>query len=306
MREIPWVAFRRVRRARDGRPSGMRNYTSDAAFPAGFRVPELPEVEAVAREVRAELLRSTIVSACVRRWSVVVGASRRSNRLLLGGGVNEVLRHGKQLALVGRDGSVLVVQLGMTGAFGVVPATAPLEPHTHIVWQLDRERALRFVDPRRFGGITWLKDRAALSDRWSLLGPDALDARPGWSARFASNRRAIKAALLDQRVVAGVGNIYADESLSLVGIAPQRLCCQLTEPEFDALGRSIGTIMRSAIASGGSTIRTYRRLSGGAGAFQASLRVYGRAGEPCVECSRPLTSGLVAGRTTVWCSTCQN
>jgi formamidopyrimidine-DNA glycosylase len=188
----------------------------------------------------------------------------------------------------------------------VVPAITPLEPHTHIVWQLDRERALRFVDPRRFGGITWLKDRAALSDRWSLLGPDALDARPGWSARFASNRRAIKAALLDQRVVAGVGNIYADESLSLVGIAPQRLCCQLTEPEFDALGRSISTIMQSAIASGGSTIRTYRRLSGGAGAFQASLRVYGRAGEPCVGCSRPLTSGLVAGRTTVWCSTCQN
>lgn len=300
------MAFRRVRRACEERPQGMRNYTSDAAFPAGFRVPELPEVEAVVREVRAELLRSTIVGARVRRWSVVTGASRRSDRLLLGTRIDEVLRHGKQLALVGRDGSVLVVQLGMTGAFGVVPAATPHEPHTHITWRLDRSRDLRFVDPRRFGGVSWLKDRAALSDRWSLLGPDALEVRPGWAARIASNRRAIKAALLDQRAIAGVGNIYADEALSLVGIAPQRLCCQLTEPEFDALGRSIGTIMRSAIASGGSTIRTYRRLSGGAGAFQASLRVYGRAGEPCVECSRPLTSGLVAGRTTVWCSMCQN
>ena len=284
----------------------MRNYTSAAAFPAGFRVPELPEVEAVAREVRAELLRSTIVGARVHRWDVVLGASRRSERLLLGARVKEVLRHGKQLALVGGDGSALVVQLGMTGAFGVVPATAPLEPHTHITWRLDRARDLRFVDPRRFGGVVWFKDRAALSVRWSLLGPDALDLRPGWATRFASSRRAIKAALLDQCAVAGVGNIYADESLALVGIAPQRLCCRLTKPEFDALGLSIGTIMRSAIASGGSTIRTYRRLSGGAGAFQASLRVYGRAGQPCLACSLSLKSGLVAGRTTVWCGACQS
>ncbi len=284
----------------------MRNYTSAAAFPAGFRVPELPEVEAVAREVRAELLRSTIVGARVHRWDVVRGASRRSKRLLLGARVKEVLRHGKQLALVGGDGSVLVVQLGMTGAFGVVPATAPLEPHTHITWRLDRARDLRFVDPRRFGGVAWFKDRAALSARWSLLGPDALDLRAGWAARFTSSRRAIKAALLDQCAVAGVGNIYADESLALVGIAPQRLCCRLAGPEFDALGRSIGTIMRSAIASGGSTIRTYRRLSGGAGAFQASLRVYGRAGQPCLTCSLSLKSGLVAGRTTVWCGACQS
>lgn len=305
MREIPWVAFRQVRQGRGEGPEGMRNYTSDAAFPAGFRVPELPEVEAVVREVRGALLRSTIVDAHVHRWDVIEGASRRSDRLLLGGRVDEVLRHGKQLALVGRDGCVLVVQLGMTGALGVVPAPMPLEPHTHVRWTLDRSRDLRFVDPRRFGGMTWLRDRRMLEDRWSLLGPDALALQPGWSGRIASSRRAVKAALLDQRAVAGVGNIYADEALALTGIAPQRLCCRLASHHFEALGRAIGSIMRSAIASGGSTIRTYRRLSGETGAFQASLRVYGRAGQPCLGCSRPLRYGLVAGRTTVWCGTCQ-
>lgn len=283
----------------------MRNYTSDAAFPAGFRVPELPEVEAVAREVRDALRRSTIVDARVHRWDMVTGASRQVDRLLLGSRIEAVLRHGKQLALVGQDGGVLVVQLGMTGAFGVVPSSTPLEPHTHVTWYLNRSRDLRFVDPRRFGGLTWLKDRAALLARWSLLGPDALSAGVGWSTRIASSRRAIKAALLDQRVIAGVGNIYADEALAMVGVAPRRLCCQLTPQQFEALGGAIGAVMRSAIASGGSTIRTYRRMAGGAGAFQQSLRVYGRAAQPCLVCSRSLASGLVAGRTTVWCSTCQ-
>jgi formamidopyrimidine-DNA glycosylase len=194
----------------------------------------------------------------------------------------------------------------MSGSFGVVPASAPLEPHTHIAWTLDRSRELRFVDPRRFGGVTWLRDRTALTTRWSRLGPDALALPSGWFTPITTSRRAIKAALLDQRTVAGVGNIYADEALSLVNIAPQRPCSRLNEHHFGALGRALGTIMRSALASGGSTIRTYRRMGGGAGAFQASLRVYGRAGQPCVTCSRPLESGLVAGRTTVWCTACQS
>jgi len=300
------MAFRVARRIPGWDPTGMRNYTSDAAFPAGFRVPELPEVEAVAREVRAALRRSTIVDVRVRRWSVVTGASRRFDRLLLGARVLDLVRHGKQLALVGADGSVLVVQLGMSGSFGVVPASAPLEPHTHIAWALDRSRELRFVDPRRFGGVTWLKDRTALAARWSRLGPDALALPSGWSAPITTSRRAIKAALLDQRTVAGVGNIYADEALSLVNIAPQRPCGRLNEHQFEALGRALGAIMRSALASGGSTIRTYRRMGGGAGAFQASLRVYGRAGQPCFTCSQALESGLVAGRTTVWCAACQS
>jgi len=300
------MAFRVDRRLPGWDPKEIRNYTSDAAFPADFRVPELPEVEAVAQEVRAALRRSQIIDARVHRWSVIAGAGRRADRLLVGARVHDILRHGKQLALVGANNCVLVVQLGMSGSFGVVPASAPLEPHTHVVWTLNRSRELRFVDPRRFGGVTWLKDRAALAARWSRLGPDALALPTGWSTPIASSRRAIKAALLDQRTIAGVGNIYADEALSLVSIAPQRPCGRLTSVQFEALGRAVGSIMRSALASGGSTIRTYRRMGGGAGAFQASLRVYGRANQPCVSCSRPLKSGVVAGRTTVWCTTCQS
>ena len=192
------MAFRVVRRVPGWGPWAARNYTSDAAFPAGFRVPELPEVEAVARDVRRALRRSTIVDTIVRRWDVVTGASRQSERLLIGSRVDEVVRRGKQLALIGLDGSVLVVQLGMTGEFGVVPASSPVMAHTHIIWRLDRSRDLHFVDPRRFGGVTWLKDRAALEDRWSRLGPDALSLQSGWSDAFADSRRAIKAALLDQ------------------------------------------------------------------------------------------------------------
>ncbi|MBM4051442.1 MAG: bifunctional DNA-formamidopyrimidine glycosylase/DNA-(apurinic or apyrimidinic site) lyase [Planctomycetes bacterium] len=268
-------------------------------------MPELPEVEAVAREVRRALRRSTIVGASVHRWDVVAGASGQIDRILLGSRIERVLRHGKQLALVGCDGNILVVQLGMTGAFGVVPASSPIATHTHITWHLDQSRDLRFVDPRRFGRVTWLGGQTALRTRWSLLGPDALDLRPGWSVAFSTSRRAIKAALLDQCAVAGVGNIYADEALALVGIRPQRRCCRLTQRELDGLGQAIGSIMRSAIACGGSTIRTYRRLGGGAGAFQDSLRVYGRSGQPCAVCSRPLRTGRVAGRATVWCESCQ-
>lgn len=299
------MAFRVVPRWPGWAACGPRNYTSDAAFPAGFRVPELPEVEAVARDVRRDLRGSAIIGVHVHRWDVVAGGSRRRERLMLGGGIERVLRHGKQLALIGLDGSVLVVQLGMTGEFGVVPDGTEAAPHTHVSWRLDHSRELRFVDPRRFGGITWLADRVALETRWSLLGPDALDLRSGWFVPLTQGRRAIKAALLDQRSVAGVGNIYADEALAMAGIKPHRLCCHVPPAAFEALGKAIGSVMRLAIERGGSTIRTYRRLGGGPGAFQGSLRVYGRAGLPCVKCAQPLRSALVASRTTVWCPLCQ-
>jgi len=268
-------------------------------------VPELPEVEAVARDVRRGLRGSAIIGVHVHRWDVVAGGSRRRERLMLGGGIERVLRHGKQLALIGLDGSVLVVQLGMTGEFGVVPDGTEAAPHTHVSWRLDHSRELRFVDPRRFGGITWLADRVALEARWSLLGPDALDLRSGWFVPLTQGRRAIKAALLDQRSVAGVGNIYADESLFRARIHPARPGCRLSQTEISRLAHVIRTVLRKASDLGGSTIRDHRGLDGRWGSYQRLHHVYGRGGLPCRNCDSPLRVMAIQQRSTVFCGRCQ-
>jgi formamidopyrimidine-DNA glycosylase len=268
-------------------------------------VPELPEVEAVARDLRRALASAVIEGVTVHRWDVIDGAGRRCGALRLGGGITGVLRHGKQLALVGKDGSVLVVQLGMTGEFGVVPGRAPMIPHTHACWDLDGGRHLRFVDPRRFGGLTLLDGHEALAERWARLGPDALSLPAQWGEAIIHRRTAIKAALLDQGAVAGVGNIYADEALALAGIQPARPCRKLSKHDVAKLRSALCSVLRAALRSGGSTVRTYRRLGGGQGAFQAKLRVYGRSGQPCLGCGMTLRSAQVVGRTTVWCPTCQ-
>jgi formamidopyrimidine-DNA glycosylase len=269
-------------------------------------MPELPEVEAVARDLRTALRDAVITAVHVDRWGVIEGAARSGDRLLLGGGVVDVLRHGKQLAVIGRDACVLVVQLGMTGEFGVVPARDPLVPHTHVRWSIAGGRELRFVDARRFGGLTLLRDQASLEARWSALGPDALALPDDWSDSLSTRRAPIKAAMLDQRIIAGVGNIYADESLACAGIRPGRACRRIRAGEYARLRAQLAAILRVAIDQGGSTVRTYKRLGGGAGGFQGSLRVYGRAGEPCRECGASLRHGLIASRTTVWCARCQS
>lgn len=185
-------------------------------------------------------------------------------------------------------------------------ATCP-DPHTHVVWQLAGGGALWFRDVRRFGGLWTFSDPAALAaGRWARLGPDALTVQPrALHRRLSRTGRAIKAALLDQNLIAGLGNIYVDELLFAAGVAPSARADALDLPAVQRLVRQMRRLLRRAIAAGGSTFRDYVDASGEAGGFQTRHRVYGRAGLPCRRCRGPLAATIVAGRTTVSCPRCQ-
>jgi formamidopyrimidine-DNA glycosylase len=241
--------------------------------------------------------------------------------LLEGCEVVEVLRRGKQLALVGREAGgaerVLLVQLGMTGQVLLEDEGAEPCAHTHVhaVWTLrtttaggmgGRDCVMRFRDPRRFGGLRVVGTRDDLAALWAELGPDALEVTAEDVLRIREgSSRAIKALLLDQCAIAGVGNIYADEALFRAGIRPSRRARTLKRAEAGALAEAIRVVLGEAVAAGGSTIRDYRNAEGGQGEYQGRHAVYGRGGSPCGVCGRTLRRGILGQRTTVWCSGCQ-
>jgi len=260
--------------------------------------------------------------------------------LLVGTTIERIDRHGKRLAIIGANGRALDVHLGMTGMVCVVPARGTLPDHTHILWTLGtteeldtplpakrhplpqgervrngaREHAagasgvrMVFRDPRRFGGV-WIC--GSIDDlrarRWGELGPDALEIDGAeLSARVRGSRRAIKAALLDQSVIAGVGNIYADEALFDAGIHPEAPADGLTRAHLVRLAGAIREVLGRSIDAGGSTIRDFANPEGAAGSYQEHHVVYGRGGKPCVRCRASLVSTSVAQRTTTFCPRCQ-
>lgn len=302
-------------------------------------MPELPEVERV-RLVLAGSLRGLVVSGVrVHRRDVIAtpsdpaggfarsgvgggsgsgggGGPRRvaSSELLGGDVVAGVERLGKQLALFGGSGRVVNVHLGMTGSLRLIGAGRRLGEvgHVHVVWRLrtpvgEPAGRLVFRDPRRFGGLWTARDAAELrARRWGALGPDALTVTSAeLMAAGSGSRRAIKALLLDQRAVAGVGNIYADEALHAAGIDPSARACDLAGGAWSDLAECLRGVLGRAIEAGGSTLRDFVDANGVAGGYRSAHRVYGRGGLACLTCGRALSSGLVAQRTTVWCSACQ-
>jgi len=286
-------------------------------------VPELPEVETLRRSLEPALLGRTVASVRIIRRDIVAApgdppggfarqrtprtpARLRKPHLLERDTIGELTRRGKQLAIVGKTGRSVIVQLGMTGSLthSADQAARKAPPHTHVVWTLDDGSRLLFTDPRRFGLVRLAPEGPDAV--WRTLGPDALALRADdLHARAKRTRRAIKAALLDQRFVAGVGNIYADEALFASQIHPARSAHQMTGDDAKRLAAAIRRILRQAIARGGSTIRDYRDGSGNPGSFQRRHKVYGRADQPCTRCGGPLLGTQIAQRTTVLCSVCQ-
>ena len=225
-----------------------------------------------------------------------------------GARVQALHRHGKQLAIEAVDGRVLVLQLGMSGQVRT-DRDAPAA-HRHLEWSVRPRRGaafgLCFRDPRRFGGVSWWPSMDALrSEGWHDLGPDALAIDGATLAAQLAGIRAIKAALLDQAVLAGVGNIYADEALFAAGIHPKRRARGIRPDECDRLARALRDVLAHAVRSNGSTLRDHVGVGGSPGAAQHAHRAYGRGGQPCTRCAGPMASGQLAGRTTVWCDRCQ-
>jgi len=269
-------------------------------------MPELPEVETVRRSLAPHLVGRTIATATLNRNDMVAG-ERSPHALLQGAKIQRLDRRGKQLAIIARDGRVLIVQLGMSGQMLITKPLDPLPTHTHAVWTTGKPAtAILFRDPRRFGGLTTLATVDQLSQVWATLGPDGLNITGDdlWKVIHTSNRP-IKAALLDQSVVAGVGNIYTDESLFGAGIHPKANCARLSQARIKRLARSVVRVLTQAVEARGSTLRDYRDADGQAGSYVAMHRVYGRASLPCTVCGLPLSRTVVAQRTTVFCRRCQ-
>ena len=273
-------------------------------------MPELPEVENVRQSLRP-LLGRRIVAARLFRPDICRtfdGALPSPAALLEGAQIVELARRGKRLAFITRDGRTLVVHLGMTGHLRLLASHEQAEAanHIHARWEVDDGSTLLFRDPRRFGGLWTMPSRDALSEHLSGLGPDALDIDSRTLSRQAGDsRRAIKAVLLDQRVLAGVGNIYADEALFRAGIRPTRKAHRLTNDDWRRLAAAIRRVLLFAVRAGGSTLRDYRNASGKAGSAQRRHAVYGRAGQACIRCRRLLRGIRLTQRATVFCPNCQ-
>ncbi|MEM7624961.1 MAG: bifunctional DNA-formamidopyrimidine glycosylase/DNA-(apurinic or apyrimidinic site) lyase [Planctomycetota bacterium] len=283
-------------------------------------MPELPEVETVCRTLARHMIGQRITRVRLRRRDVVRPVSAGHTDLLLDQTVTRIERHGKQLALVGDRGACVCVHLGMSGSLCVVDSTAKdhkphadrdgpatKTDHIHVVWTLGDGAEVWFRDPRRFGGIwTFASEQELRQTRWAKLGPDALVITPGQlHAGLSQTRRALKAALLDQHLVAGLGNIYVDELLFATSLHPLRPAATLAPVDSQRLVRAMRRILGRAIEAGGSTLRDYVDAAGQVGGYQTAFKAYGRGGEACGRCGEVMDTLVVAGRTTSACSVCQ-
>lgn len=277
-------------------------------------MPELPEVETVRRSLDV-ILNHTITSARALRPDIFSPHSPSPDQLLLGARITSSMRTGKRLALIADDGRAIDFHLGMSGKLLLYPDPYhPLPAHTHGHWTLLGQKSrlcitLAFVDPRRFGHVRLHPSPRALKASWSSLGPDALTITPDLlSPRLANTSRPLKAALLDQQLLAGLGNIYADESCFQARLSPHRPADSLSPADLSRLCEAVRAVLQAAIDLGGSTLKdkTYVNAQGASGSAQSRHAVYARADQPCKACSRPLLSSLISARTTTWCGHCQS
>jgi formamidopyrimidine-DNA glycosylase len=272
-------------------------------------MPELPEVETVVTTLRPRVVGRTIVGVALHRADVLSPAGTDLPAQLVGRAFTSVDRRGKRIVFTLDGGGRFYVHLGMTGQLTVVARDAPAPPHTHLEIDLStvgsrNVERLRFRDSRRFGGIWWLGGSNEGVD--ANMGPEPLRLRPAQLARqLSKTRRAIKTALLDQRLIAGLGNIYVDESLFQARIYPLTPASDLTPRQIGRLSRAIKATLRRAIRNRGSSLRDYVDAEGAAGGYQNLHRVYDRAGKPCRVCRTPIERIVLGGRSTHFCAKCQ-
>lgn len=269
-------------------------------------MPELPEVETIKNDLQASLKGRTIVGLRVD-WEGCVGrpSVKEFSSQVVGSRIDDVGRRGKFLVFRLSGGLTLLVHLRMTGRLLLSETTAPWEAHTHLCFELNDGRELRFVNVRKFGRLYLVADpEEFLGD----LGPEPLDDGfrvEDFRALFANRRGMIKPLLLNQRFIAGLGNIYCDEALFQARIHPQRTADTLTSSDLGRLYRAIRGVLREGIAEQGTTRSDYVRPDGSEGSHQYSLSVSGRAGEPCVGCGTKIERLVVGGRGTYFCPRCQ-
>ena len=271
-------------------------------------MPELPEVETVVRGLRPHLTGRTLVQVEQRRPDLREKLPAEFARRLTGRQVAAVERRAKYILIRLDDGNVLVVHLGMSGRFVLGERPNAIGLHEHVSFTLDDGRVLRFTDPRRFGLMDLIPAAGlAVHRRFAGIGPEPLSpdfTAAALGALLDGRRGPIKAALIDQRTVAGVGNIYACEALFAAGISPKRQSRSVQRERAERLVASLREVLEKAIAAGGSSARDYVNASGEQGWFQAQWAVYDREGQPCpgCDCKSGVRRIVQSGRSTFYCA----
>lgn len=275
-------------------------------------MPELPEVETTLRGIRPHLQGRRVERLLVREARLRQPVAPETAERVAGLSLCDFARRGKYL-LLGLEQGSLIIHLGMSGSLRVVPASSVPRKHDHLDLVLCDGQALRFHDPRRFGLFLWTEDSLECAQRrhplLQTLGPEPLGT--GFDGdhlhRMSRGRRiAVKAFLMDASVVVGVGNIYASEALFLAGIHPARPCHRVGLGRYQRLAECVRDLLIASIALGGTTLRDFVREDGNPGYFAQSLRVYGRAGQPCIRCATPLRQQSIGQRSSVYCPRCQH
>lgn len=269
-------------------------------------MPELPEVETTRRGIEPHLVGRSVTSLDVRQPKLRWPVPDHLSQLLPGRAVQSVERRGKYL-LIRFDCGELLVHLGMSGSLRVVDKTKSPGKHDHVDLTLNDGKCLRLTDPRRFGAVLWQAE-GELHELLAHLGPEPLSDQfdADYLIERAKGRKtAIKTFIMDSKVVVGVGNIYANEALFAAGIHPKRAAGQISRVRMERLVDEIKRVLAAAIMQGGTTLKDFVGSDGKPGYFKQELNVYGRRGEPCVTCERPLKEIRLGQRSTVYCSHCQ-
>jgi len=270
-------------------------------------VPELPEVETtrlgLTPHLEGQLIRTAVVRNHNLRWPV----SRKLPGLVAGRRIERLARRSKYL-LVDCGGGWLIFHLGMSGSLRIVPADTPPGAHDHVDLVLETGRALRLRDPRRFGAVLWEAGDPGRHKLLRGLAPEPLDTAfdASWLFERTRGRKApIKSLLMDNRIVCGVGNIYANESLFRAGIHPARAAGRISQPRYAKLVAEIRATLTAAIQAGGSSLRDFVRADGSPGYFQQQYLVYGREGERCERCGHTIKTVRIGQRSAFYCPRCQ-
>jgi formamidopyrimidine-DNA glycosylase len=281
-------------------------------------MPELPEVETVVRGLRQSILGRTVLSVRLGKTDFIDDPVALEEHLP-GRRIENIERFGKFMLLrlsgvasadrTGRNGDLapasLLVHLGMTGQLAPSSAAQPANKHTHVYLTLDDGRELRYTDPRRFGRMAYLTE-GPLAEELRAFGADPLEVNAAeFAGRIRSRSARIKALLLDQSVLRGVGNIYADESLWRAKIHPTRIGNRLSPKEAETLRKALQDILQKAIVMRGSSISDFLDANGEPGEYQRRHRAYGREGERCYRCRTVIRRIIVAGRSSYFCPKCQ-
>ncbi|MFP7723382.1 bifunctional DNA-formamidopyrimidine glycosylase/DNA-(apurinic or apyrimidinic site) lyase [Lysobacter sp. A3-1-A15] len=269
-------------------------------------MPELPEVETTRAGLAPHLVGRSVVDAVLRRPDLRWPIAREVVDRLPGHRIDAVRRRAKYLLVDTAAGSALL-HLGMSGSLRVLPGGTPVRVHDHVDLVLDDGRVLRFNDPRRFGCLLW-QPTGQLHPLLAGLGPEPLSAAFDGEHLFSlsrGRRAPVKTFLMDQAVVVGVGNIYAAEALFAAGISPLRPAGRISRERYARLAAAVKAILAHAIARGGTTLRDFISPDGAPGYFEQELSAYGRGGEPCPRCGRPLRQASIGQRASVWCGRCQ-